>query len=269
MGLVRVGTIAALVAAGLLPVAVPTAAAGQCADVLFLGARGSGQPGPGAHGGWSPTAVDPNGLGGTVRASLSRFRQALSARRSIAVVSLDYPAERVSTRAWHTPGHSYWAGLELGVSGAAAQLRRAAVSCPDQRFVLSGYSQGAMVLHRLVRRLDAHDPDLLARVDAVLLIGDGDRVSHDRTRKFGSMHSSGHGVGLSPLVIGASESGTGKFSPRAGRLVLEVCNRNDSVCDYPGRATSPHLSYPGSFALRKASARAARMVLAVPKPTAD
>lgn len=239
----------------------PVMAAPNCADVLFLGARGSGQPGPGSTGGWHPTAADPQGVGSTVRASLTRFRSALAGRRSVAVAAVDYPAAPVTASALLGHDDGYWSGLERGISDARSTLRRQADACPDQRFVLAGYSQGAMVMHRLLRRLESREPDLLGRVDAAILIGDGDRVAGDRTTKYGSMHRSGSGVGLSPLVVASSGSSGAKLSGSVGRRVLEVCNSNDVVCDFPGQSFAAHRSYRSSKALGRAASRAARLVL--------
>lgn len=258
---ITIGIVAVALAAA-WPAAVPNAAQAECADVLFLGARGSGQPGPGSRTRWVPTAKDPQGLGGTVQASLALFRGALGGARTIAVAAVDYPAEPVTATVWTTPGDKYWTGLARGVDDGYSQVQRGATNCPQQRYVLSGYSQGAMVMHRLVKRLEARDPQLLARIDAALLIGDGDRVPHDRTRKFGSMHRARTGIGLSPLVVGSSNTSAAKFAKRTGRAVLEVCNRNDSVCDFPGGGADPHTRYAASAALRKAASRAAGLVLA-------
>lgn len=261
-------SVAAIVAFGVAAALAPTlpaAAGSDCTDVFFLGARGSGQPGPGSRAAWSPTPADPQGMGRTVQASLARLRSTIGGKRTIAVAAVSYPAEAVTTAALMTPGGRYWKGLAHGVAAAHAVLQAQSAACPDQRFVLAGYSQGAMVMHRLVKALDGQNPELLDRVAAVLLIGDGDRVSRDRTRaKYGSMHPSGRGLGLSPLVIGSSESSPTKFTKRAGSRVLEICNRDDAVCDYPAQETAPHLRYAASPALRRAAGRAGQMVLAVP-----
>jgi hypothetical protein len=129
-----------------------------------------------------------------------------------------------------------------------------------------------MVMHRVLNQLlrSVLDSGILSRLDAAILIGDGDRVSRDRTRKFGKMHPNRHGVGLE--VRSQSGSGITRFPLSLGRRVLEVCNRNDPVCDSDGLLIDllwrrVHFGYGDSPELRRASREAARSVLSIPLPT--
>lgn len=211
---------------------------------------------PGAAPQHAPFAALP------VQAAITRLRTEMAGGMSTSVVPVSYRAGSVTSPEFLLDNDAYWSGLAGGVADAHATLQRQSVACPSQHFVLAGYSQGAMVMHRVVRMLDRKQPSLLAKVDAVLLIGDGDRVAHDRTRRFGSMHVARFGVGLAPLVSATSGSQAAKLTRRAGRRVIEVCNRDDVVCDYPGQSTAVHTAYAASTALRRAVSAAARRVLA-------
>ncbi|KAL9614279.1 MAG: hypothetical protein Q9167_001235 [Letrouitia subvulpina] len=64
----------------------------------------------------------------------------------------------------------YLAGGDSGGSENLASLTKQAVSqCPDTQIVLSGYSQGAQLVHNGV---DQIPPEVAARVGAVVLFGD-------------------------------------------------------------------------------------------------
>ena len=133
-----------------------------CGDVLFLGARGSGQAAGGA-------AVDAGtGMGPQVYAAYQRM---VSDRpdRTIAPRAVFYPAQEVQAIALNAG--AYFSGLEQGVRDVKRTLRSEALRCPDQRLVLAGYSQGAMVMHRALQDLStAKDPaavDILARLSGV------------------------------------------------------------------------------------------------------
>ena len=195
-----------------------------CADVVFLGARGSGQPqsGSGDDGG--------SGLGPQVYGVAQRLARQLPGQ-SIAVGAVQYPAQGVELLA--TDPTTYFGGLERGVVDVQEQLRARATACPSERIVLSGYSQGAMVVHRALQDLErTGDPaarQILRRTDGVVLISDGDRRPRDRATSYGTAgRSRGIGFSLRP------DSGA-----RAGRLpsgmtarIHSVCLDFDVVCDY-------------------------------------
>jgi Cutinase/Putative Ig domain len=252
------------------PSAPGVAATTGCADVLFVGARGSGNAGPGTPG-WVKTAADPLGLGGTVLAAYKRLVGQLGSRRSVETVSVNFPAASVWDIARGHPD-KYFAGLEQGVSFTDQLLIGHAAKCPDQRIVLAGYSQGAMVMHREVQTLitlpNGARAGILGRLDAAVLFGDGDRVPYDSTVNYGNFHPGRRGIGL--LARALSGSGTALFGS-TGSYVQQVCLRNDPVCDSNAWPTdniywSQHFDYPGSQVLRDATDDAAREVLSVPLP---
>ena len=180
--------VACLIAAGLVVVAgqQPAVAAPSCADVLFIGARGSGQPGPGTTSGWTPTAKDPLGFGGPVSAPPA-ITAGVVRHRTVAAISVHYAADAVVSKDMLIRPDVYFLGLGNGVAFTESTLRDRAGSCPDERIVLVGYSQGAMVMHRALRNLRASTSarGIVNRLDQAILIGDGDRVPNDTSQLIG------------------------------------------------------------------------------------
>lgn len=257
-------------------------AASGCKDVLFLGARGSGEKGPGTPG-WSYGLHDPDGLGSTVESAYKGLKQKIGGYRSIEVTSVGYQADSVWTL---VKNHDkYFAGLSAGVIWALNYLKAQARACPDQQIVLAGFSQGAMVMHRVLRQLEgtAAGDQILPRLADAILVGDGDQVPHDNQVRFGSAASGARGVGNAfPKISGWSKV---KFPPAVGSRVLSVCNAHDIVCGWTDSnivkclefgivcpilaktMVKVHESYPGSKPLAAAANRAALDVRAVPLPT--
>ena len=88
---------------------------------------------------------------------------------------------------------SYFDGLSEGVGEAKAYLQARQAACPDEVIVLAGYSQGAMVMHRLLLKLD---DGVAKRVAAVVLIADGDRRPNARGKVIGSPAAGAGGQGI-------------------------------------------------------------------------
>jgi hypothetical protein len=196
----------------------------RCTDVLFLGARGSGQ----ASGG--NAADGGSGMGTQVYSAYQRLVSDLP-DRSVTGVAVDYPATSAQSLILDQAG--YFSGLEQGVRGVKGALRRELKACPDQRIVLAGYSQGAMVMHRalqdLVARKDPTSRNVIRHVDSVLLLADGDRLPRDNATDSGSAGPS-RGISYS-LASRSGLRGTrlpAGFAPR----VFSVCESADVVCDY-------------------------------------
>lgn len=199
----------------------------RCTDILFLGARGSGQSqsGSGDDGG--------SGLGPQVYGVAQRLARQLPGQ-TITVSAVQYPAQGVELLA--TNPTAYFGGLEGGVDDVQGQLRDRALACPEERIVLSGYSQGAMVVHRALQDLDrAGDPTarrILARTDGVVLLSDGDRRPRDRATSYGTAGQS-RGIGFD-LRPDSGARGT-KLPAGMKARIHSVCLDFDVVCDYqPG-----------------------------------
>ncbi len=118
--------------------------------------------------------------------------------------SVEYPAFSAVTTA---DPRKYFSGLTQGVAAAEKYLSSVAAACPNERIILGGYSQGAMVMHRVIQNLIAKsDTKILPRIDAALLVGDGDRVRNDNVQLYGDVHRTYQGVAL--YQTGISHAGT-------------------------------------------------------------
>lgn len=263
---------AALVAGGTATASLKAAVASHsCADVLFIGARGSGEPGPGTPG-WKPAKNDPLGLGPTIDSADRRLLSDLGGHRTVEVFSLNYGADSAITTLPRAP-HKYFNDLATGVSRTVSKLTNLASQCPEQQIVLAGFSQGAMVMHRVLHKLfgTAAGQRILSRLAAAILVGDGDQVPHDNEVRYGTAGKGADGIGH--LYSNLSHSTDVKFPASLGARVLRVCNHHDPICDItPLAPWDPllvhiHLSYPGSKPLLAAADQAARDVRAVPLPT--
>ncbi len=197
-----------------------------CADVLFLGARGSGQPAGG-------TLEDGGtGMGPQVHDVARRLVAELPGR-TIDARAVDYPAEGVEVIL--VDPARYLGGLEAGVASVDGVLREQAARCPRQRIVLAGYSQGAMIMHRELQDLQVEPAarGILRRVDGAVLIADGDRRLRDHVTSYGT---SRRGRGIATALLAASGSRAAALAVRLAGRVQSVCQDFDVICDYRPRA---------------------------------
>lgn len=173
---------------------VPPPAVVTCTDVDVVFARGTGQP-PGF---------------GRVGEPFLRALIADLPARSVGAYAVDYPADRQQN-------------FGPGTSDIVRHVTTVARSCPATRFVLGGYSQGALAVAGAIgvpvvgapaERLPAA---LGPRVAAVVVFG-------------------------SPLGArsGSLDSAGGTFAPQS----VDFCNSDDSVCGSRGPLAGSHRSYP-------------------------
>jgi cutinase len=201
-GRTRAGVLltAALLAAGGAAVAAsPAANAAACSDVEVVVARGTSEPGE---------------LGIIVGDPVFSAIQRRASGATLTSHAVDYPASLSPTSP--TDGNR---ALVEHVSSQAEE-------CPDQRFVLVGYSQGANVVGNslgissqgaavggpVVATIPA---EVQPRVEAVLVFGY-------------PLRKLGRGI-------------TGAFAERT----LDLCADRDTVCDPRGASVLAHLSYTG------------------------
>ncbi|WP_060879528.1 cutinase family protein [Streptomyces scabiei] len=183
--------------AGLAAVATPTATAAACTDIDVVSARGTFEPGT---------------LGFIVGDPVYAALQKKVAGKSLSSYKVNYPADLSPTSA------------AQGNADLVNHVRSQAASCPNQRFVLVGYSQGANVVDNsigissagavvgspIVATLPAA---LEPRVSAVLLFGNPIRA------------------------IGKSVTGT--YQSRT----IDFCAAGDPVCENGGGDVGAHLGY--------------------------
>lgn len=245
----------------------------SCAAVYFIGARGSGETGPGSKSGWD-TGKDPSGFGPEVDDVYTQVQNAFGSG-NVQADPLDYAADSVPsfTQLVNDAAAAYFTDLSAGVTQAMTDLTKQATSCPGQEIIVAGYSQGAMVMHRVLHQLDgsAAGRQILSRVAAAALIADGDQVAYDNEVMDGSAWPWAYGVGQVDRAV--SGSSAAPFNGSLRSRVIRVCNRGDLVCDF-GTAVDEvalkaalhdlnymdylkgitiHTSYPGSKPLQQAA----------------
>lgn len=139
---------------------MPAAAlANRCVDVQFIFARGSGEPlsGPSQRA-WQSSI--------TAELSQSALTYDFYELGSQAVDGYQYPAASVSGSAegisnligaYISGGAAFkfGASVEQGRNELKAVIRQISASCPSTKFVLGGYSQGAMLISGLLDQLDS------------------------------------------------------------------------------------------------------------------
>lgn len=252
----------------------------QCNDVLFVGARGSGQEQGGVT-----TRNDPNYDGGTgfgpqVFSAYNAFAAGVLGPRRIVSSALEYSALDVPFSARPASWQNYFKGLEAGVRTSLTTLDERRKSCPDERIVLAGYSQGAMVMHRTMTRLqlaaEGRGPlrkswskkaarKVLARIDGVILIADGDRIPRDRTIRYGTAGEAFGGVGWEFRGSGVSGTSNTKFTKSLKPRIHSICNARDVVCDHVAPASmsgiGTHTKYTNTPPVTSAAANVARRVV--------
>ncbi|CAE6456883.1 hypothetical protein RSOLAG1IB_12700 [Rhizoctonia solani AG-1 IB] len=116
----------------------------------------------------------------------------------------------------------YVATVQAGASTTARYLSTQSSRCPEQKFILSGYSKGAMVMHST--KLDA---SVKSKVISVLAFGDP-----LRSMRTASWPIDSASVNLTPK---GGDAGT--------ENVASFCNNGDMFCNPPG-TLMPHLMYP-------------------------
>jgi hypothetical protein len=204
------------------PSASARAAVPKCGDVLFVGAAGSGEADKGSPG------YDKSGMGVEVTAVYNAVK-AKAKGRSVTSYALPYRAAPVLPTMIYPGIGKYMESLIDGEGKLNTFLFDRIRQCPDERLVLAGFSQGAMVIHRSMQILGSRVTD---RIDAIVLIGDGDRLPGDDGQLLGNAGGKAKGVGLwYPKFSLAS----GRKFGAIGDRVFSLCNALDVVCDHrPG-----------------------------------
>ncbi|MER5209654.1 cutinase family protein [Streptomyces sp. NPDC002838] len=183
--------------AGLATLSAPTATAAPCTDINVVAARGTFEPGT---------------LGFIVGDPVYSALQKKITGKTLSSYKVNYPADLSLTSA------------AQGNRDLVNHVNSQAAACPNQRFILVGYSQGANVVDNSIgissagavvgSPIVATIPAALEpKVAAVLLFGNPIRA-------------------LGKSVTGTYQSRT-----------MDICAEGDPVCESGGGDTGAHLSY--------------------------
>lgn len=225
--LCTLGVTGALALAGIMaiPALATTAPPGTiCADVHVIAARASTEA-PGA---------------GIIGSLVSRVQS--TSRQTVSTDAVDYPALL----------NPYAPSAAEGTRALAGQLTRQVTTCPDQKIVLVGYSQGAHVVGDVLggggggtlgAKTPPVDAAVSARVAAVIQMGDP-RFIAGKPFDVGSARTDG-------LFPRGADQSLDAFADR----IQSYCDTGDPFCAR-GASVAVHLNYTNEF-----NAQAARFVL--------
>lgn len=233
---------------------IPVGLTSPCQDVVVLGAAGSGQ-----------TSADSNGFGSEAALGLGSYARQMDGYK-VGYATVSYPSADVDTLLAKKTSKNYFDSIDEGVVEALDFLSQREPACrgAGERYVFMGYSQGAMVMHRVLWQLagsntkySALAEQLLPRLDGVLVIGDGDRVANQGGASYGTAPAGGSGIWWAGATAGATSA---RYKPidrpvpnlpswPAARF-HSVCFTGDLVCDYstgmnPSQAKDIHEAYTG------------------------
>jgi hypothetical protein len=135
----------------------------------------------------------------------------------------------------------YYSSIYDGVNKLVEMIYDEANHCPNEKLVLSGYSQGALVIHIALRQLAAADRNILNQIAGVALIADPAKTSNGAEATLEEYDSDFHNTWAGNGIQGAEGVWT-KFmygddvgplpSAITGRTIA-MCRNHDPVCATP------------------------------------
>lgn len=184
-----------------------------CANLVVLGARGSGQ-------GWSSGSI--KGFGPEVSGSVKRAVSRIKRKGSVRYVGVDYPAVAVN-QSWTRA--KYDASVAKGARKTTSTVTSLVRRCPSTRYALVGFSQGASVMRTTIRDLPTKSKD---RVVLVGLIGDPERRGASAPKpEVGTLDSLGTGPLLGEGFLGPGAA----LSSRRALRTVSLCHALDDICN--------------------------------------
>lgn len=188
-------------------------AAEKCTDVIFIGARGSGEPSDAGQPKQSTNVKDKmQGFGDTVASMAYSIKQQLPQETTTSFIPVDYMALSVAEAM--KMDSKYPTSVKTGVDSGTPLVKEAIASCPWSKIILMGYSQGAHVMHEIVMRLDRNERD---HISSALLIADPIRYPENHNTFF-TYVGDGENFALDDAIIF-----TGKGAMRRVAEVESAC----------------------------------------------
>lgn len=184
----------------------------ECADILFVGIRGSGQ-----------SEYLASGFGPEISVARDGFMSALPEGVTVREVALDYEALSVPNIAVvdFALENAFIESVLGGVDELVGVLLDSYMHCEDERWVVAGYSQGAWVAHMALSSISGVGPE---RLGALMLVANPGRTPLQQFELLGTAQIPGSGVGQ--LFAG--------INPMRSWMVdraVQFCDVGDLVCD--------------------------------------
>lgn len=129
-----------------------------------------------------------------------------------------------------------------GTAKLAGELRFVAQTCPSTRFVIAGFSQGAVIVGDVASQIgNSAGPIDPERLLGAVMIADGRRENGVGVNPGAEVTGVGAEIAMLPLqrVVNAATPGATMTGPRPGGFGLvedrafEICAPDDTVCDAP------------------------------------
>ncbi len=190
-----------------------------CKDVLIIFARGSGQP--------QTNRVEDKKNKKELNAYIDEIKQRASSDMKLDAQELVYPALGGPLQesfpyfinakiGWYASG-TYRTSVNDGISSAFALLNKEYIRCPNQRYILGGYSQGAQVMGDLLPRLG---DNIKNKIAYVALFGD---PRFDRN----SFAAQGDHYFAATGILGKRNEFPSEYKGK----ISSWCKRNDGICE--------------------------------------
>ncbi|GAB4008450.1 hypothetical protein GCM10028772_22730 [Nocardioides ultimimeridianus] len=173
-------------------------------------------------------------MGGPVDVALHAYLKGVSGRR-IAFRPIAYPAYAVPTKSsqfWRPAAWRHFLdGLDDGLGDTLDFLRKRSFVCPHEHYILAGYSQGAMIMHRAIWSTLIQTAIGYGRLDGVIAIADGDRYRGGLNY---STARGGEGVGqvFRTAALFNSKAAHKAIPNGLAKRFHSVCDHGDLVCDF-------------------------------------
>ncbi|KAE8236747.1 hypothetical protein A4X13_0g9041 [Tilletia indica] len=202
------------------------AAAAVCKDYVVLSARGT----------FDPPGPEYN-LKQIVATTLNNLPNG-------AAVDVDYPAQ------------ASVASTQAGVSWVRRYLQEANQACPQQKYALLGFSQGAMVMAEAAGGFASAGDPVYDAIKVVFMAGNPFHVPN----RVGNVdEQGGHSTAAAPGTAMKDDPNPAELDRfAADGKVMDVCLAADPICNSAHHGSSAHGSYGGS---QNVQAMAARFVV--------
>ena len=218
-----------------------TPATNPCANIYFVAVRGSSETPQGDPASYGDPGSSDDGIGSRARDVLVGLQaeiQQYSPSTKIKTFGLHYRGLGVRFDPLTRGTQAYFTSIYEGVSQLEDLILDEERVCPTEKIVLSGYSQGALVIHIALRKLGATGSAALsaAHLAAVALIADPAKVAsgaeytlEDYDKEAGSGIKGAEGIWTEfPL-----NSDVGPLPSSVTGRTIAICRNHDPVCAPP------------------------------------
>lgn len=216
-----------------LPQPVPEDNPTSCADVTVFGLRGSGEE---PLEDWPAQAPESYGFAEYTTGMLGALFSGVRDERpstTFKSIGIAYQALPVPIVNANVSLPMFLDSIFDGVDKFKQRLRQEATDCPDTKFVVLGYSQGALAAHRVVTDLElVGDTAILDRIVGLGFVADPGRVPNGLETTWDTANTPAAGAIKNVAGVYASITAPA-FRALPNALVdrtISICHRGDAVC---------------------------------------